>query len=47
MERVPDRFTPLWKLRTVEEEEAGPPEMSKLKLAKLLDLLSVFGHFED
>lgn len=43
LERVPDRFTPLWKWRTVEEGkkcngleegEAGPREMSKLKLAK-------------
>ncbi|CAP98823.1 Pc22g15350 [Penicillium rubens Wisconsin 54-1255] len=42
LERVPDRFTPIWKWRTVEEGkqcngleegEAGPREMSKLKLA--------------
>ncbi|KAJ5758224.1 uncharacterized protein N7511_006918 [Penicillium nucicola] len=46
LERVPDRFTPLWKWRTVEggkqcngleEGEAGPREMSKLKLAKPQD----------
>ena len=49
-------FTPVWKWRTVEEGkkcngleegEAGPREMSKLKLAKRKDLFSVFGHFED
>ncbi|KAJ5569878.1 uncharacterized protein N7459_009308 [Penicillium hispanicum] len=43
LERVPDRFTPLWKWRGVEEGkkcngleegESGPREMSKLKLAK-------------
>ncbi|KAJ5178948.1 hypothetical protein N7492_002158 [Penicillium capsulatum] len=46
LERVPDRFTPIWKWRGVEqgkkcngleEGEAGPREMSKLKLAKPLD----------
>ncbi|OQD74928.1 hypothetical protein PENDEC_c009G00674 [Penicillium decumbens] len=46
LERVPDRFTPLWKWRTVvegnkcnglEEGETGPREMSKLKLAKPQD----------
>jgi len=43
LEKVPDRFTPIWKWRTVEEGkscngleegEDGPREMSKLKLAK-------------
>ncbi|CAG8899629.1 unnamed protein product [Penicillium egyptiacum] len=43
LERVPDRFTPIWKWRAVEEGkqcngleegEAGPREMSNLKLAK-------------
>ncbi|KAF3027388.1 hypothetical protein E8E15_008192 [Penicillium rubens] len=46
LERVPDRFTPIWKWRTVEEGkqcngleegEAGPREMSKLKLANPQD----------
>ncbi|OQE75587.1 hypothetical protein PENNAL_c0073G09655 [Penicillium nalgiovense] len=46
LERVPDRFTPIWKWRTVEEGkqcngleegEAGPREMSKIKLAKPQD----------
>ncbi|OJJ31433.1 hypothetical protein ASPWEDRAFT_141671 [Aspergillus wentii DTO 134E9] len=43
LERKPDRFTPIWKWRTVEEGkncngleegEAGPREMSRLQLAK-------------
>jgi sarcosine oxidase/L-pipecolate oxidase len=43
LEKVPDRFTPIWKWRAVEEGkycngleegETGPREMSKLKLAK-------------
>lgn len=43
LERVPGRFTPIWKWRGVEqgkqcngleEGEAGPRELSKLKLAK-------------
>ena len=43
LEKVPDRFTPIWKWRSVEEGkncngleegEAGPREMSKLRLAK-------------
>ncbi|KAJ5174850.1 uncharacterized protein N7482_000727 [Penicillium canariense] len=43
LERVPDKFTPLWKWRAaeegkkcngLEEGEAGPREMSKLRLAK-------------
>lgn len=42
LERVPDRFTPLWKWRAVEEGkkcngleegETGPREMAKLQLA--------------
>ncbi|QKX63017.1 uncharacterized protein TRUGW13939_10185 [Talaromyces rugulosus] len=46
LERVPDQFTSLWKWRTVEEGqkcngleegEAGPREMSKLRLAKSED----------
>ncbi|KAJ5400193.1 hypothetical protein N7465_010682 [Penicillium sp. CMV-2018d] len=46
LEKVPDRFTPIWKWRTVgkgkdcnglEEGEAGPREMSKLKMAKPSD----------
>ncbi|KAJ5111990.1 hypothetical protein N7532_000035 [Penicillium argentinense] len=46
LERVPDRFTPLWKWRSVEEGkkcngleegESGPREMSKLRLAKPQD----------
>lgn len=52
LERVPDRFTSLWKWRTVEEGkqcngleegEAGPREMSKLKMAKRKYLKSFFG----
>lgn len=51
LERVPDRFTPIWKWRTVqegkkcnglEEGEAGPREMSKLELAKRKYTDSVF-----
>ncbi|OGE50367.1 hypothetical protein PENARI_c017G11325 [Penicillium arizonense] len=46
LEKVPDRFTPIWKWRAVEEGkycngleegETGPREMSKLKLAKSQD----------
>ncbi|KAJ5095638.1 hypothetical protein NUU61_004994 [Penicillium alfredii] len=46
LERVPDRFTPIWKWRGVEkgkdcngleEGESGPREMSKLQLAKPQD----------
>lgn len=46
LEKTPDRFTPLWKWRSVEEGkkcngleegEAGPREMSRLELAKRKD----------
>jgi sarcosine oxidase/L-pipecolate oxidase len=55
LERVPDKFTPLWKWRIaeegkkcngLEEGEAGPREMSKSKLAKRKDIPSVFQYLE-
>lgn len=56
LERVPDRFTPLWKWRTVEEGkqcngleegEEGPREMKKLRMAKRKNSESVLEDFED